>query len=103
MQDSQFLHLAKQFIESIATQIEEQDSDGVIEIDSGDGILNIYTPAGQYVINRQSAAKELWLASPISGPYHFSLKDKEWITKTNVKILELLSSELSRFVKITLN
>ncbi len=103
MQDSKFLYQSERFIESIANQIEEQDIAGELEVDFIGDVLNIETKAGIYVINRQSAASEIWLASPISGPYHFSMKSGKWVTKTGIDILQLLTSELSNFIKIVLN
>lgn len=102
MQESQFSVLAEQIISSIAEQIEEQDQRAIIEVDLLGDILSLTTPVGQYIINKQTAAKELWLVSPISGPYHFAyLKDK-WQTRAGVEILSLLNSELSRFVSLAL-
>lgn len=102
MQETQFGILAEQMISSIAEQIEEQDLRAVIEVDLLGDILSLTTPVGQYIINKQTAAKELWLVSPISGPYHFLyLKDK-WQTRQGIEILALLNSELSRFVSLSL-
>lgn len=102
MQESQFGVLAEQIIGNIAEQIEEQDQRAIIEVDLLGDILSLTTPVGQYIINKQTAAKEIWLVSPISGPYHFLyLKDK-WQTRAGVEILSLLNSELSRFVSLAL-
>jgi CyaY protein len=65
-------------------------------------ILKLSTPRGEYVINKHSAAKQIWLASPISGPYHFFLKDGHWVNKSSIDLLSLLSTELQEFFNIEL-
>lgn len=61
---------------------------------------------GVYVINRQSAAKQLWISSPISGPKHFDLvKDSNsqdiWkCNKTSVEFGDFLCDEISKVLGI---
>lgn len=102
MQESQFGILAEAMISKIAEQIEEQDQRAVIEVDLLGDILSLTTPVGQYILNKQTAAKELWLVSPISGPYHFLYLKNQWQTRQGIEILSLLNSELSRFVSLSL-
>lgn len=94
MDDTQFSKLAELMITAIADLIEEQDQDCLIDIDVNDGILNLTTAEGVYVINKHSVAKEIWLSSPISGPYHFAYHSGLWQSKTSINLIELLSSEL---------
>ena len=97
-----FSILASKTIAYISDQIEDQDEDGIIEVDYLGDILKLLTPKGEYVINKHSAAKEIWLASPISGPYHFHDYNGKWINKNNIELLSLLESELSQFIDIKL-
>lgn len=97
-----FSELAEGVLAHIAEQVELQDKDYKIELDMLGGIMSIKVPAGEYIINKHSAAREVWLASPISGPYHFAYRDGEWKNKKGVLLLSLLSSELSIVTKIEL-
>ena len=103
MQNDNFTIQAEKTISYIANEIEKQDPEALIDIDFKVDILNLSTPKGLYVINKHSAAREIWLASPISGPYHFHIKDDLWINKNNVELMSLLSEELSKFIKLKLS
>jgi CyaY protein len=102
MSADNFSFLASQMISYISDQIEDQDAGGVIEVDYLGDILKLTTSRGEYVINKHSAAKEIWLASPISGPYHFYHYNNKWINKNSIELLSLLEEELNNFVKIKL-
>jgi len=94
MHDTQFSKLAEQTIASIADIIEKQDQDCLIDIDLQGDILNLTTVHGVYVLNKHSAAKEIWLSSPISGPYHFAYKSGLWQSRASISLFEILSNEL---------
>jgi CyaY protein len=100
--ESNFESKALKAIEYIADTIEERDEDYLFDVDFLSEILKLTTPKGEYVINKHSAAKQIWLASPISGPYHFSLKDNHWINKDNIDLYCLLSEEFQEFFNIEL-
>ena len=98
-----FSSLASKVILYISDQIEDQDTDGVIEVDYLGDILKLLTDKGEYVINKHSAAKEIWLASPISGPYHFFFYNNKWINRDGVELMSLLEGELKQFVDVRLS
>lgn len=63
----------KDFIEELIIQIEDalEELDSDIDYESSDGILTIIMEnKSQIIINRQTAALQLWLAAK-SGGYHF--------------------------------
>ena len=94
MQDTKFSKLAEQTIALIADIIETEDKDCLIDIDFHGDILNLTTTHGIFVINKHSAAKEIWLSSPISGPYHFAYVSGIWKSKTAINLIEILEREL---------
>jgi iron donor protein CyaY len=100
--ETNFESKALSAIEYIADAIEEKDQDCLFEVDFLSEILKLTTPKGEYVINKHSAAKQIWVASPISGPYHFSLKNNHWINKDNIDLFQLLSREFNEFFNIEL-
>jgi CyaY protein len=104
-QENQFSILAETTIDKLASTIEDQDPEGTVEIDFLGDILNIFTPSGQYVINKHTAAREIWLASPKSGPYHFAynVDAKKWIDSKGIELFKLLEDELKEFIKIDLS
>ena len=97
-----FSNLASKTIAYISDQIEDQDETGIIDVDYLGDILKLLTPKGEYVINKHSAAKEIWLASPISGPSHFHHYNDKWVNKHGAELMSLLERELGQFVDIRL-
>ncbi len=95
MQDSEFAIKVGMILDSIVQDIEDQDPEGEIDIDLNDGILTLITDSGTFVINKQSAAKEIWLSSPISGPYHFAYIDNFWKSRNGSELFEILTDELN--------
>ncbi len=103
--NNNFSTIASATIEHIATCIENQDPEGIVDTDHLGDILNIFTSKGQYVINKHSAAQEIWLASPKSGPYHFAYQanKKLWLDSKNNELYKLITDELKEFIKIDLS
>ncbi|WP_341764711.1 iron donor protein CyaY [Candidatus Tisiphia endosymbiont of Beris chalybata] len=101
MDNSKFSRLAEQTISLIADIIEVEDEQCLLEIDFQNDILNITTSQGIFVINKHSAAKEIWLSSPVSGPYHFYYDNGQWRTKANDNLMLILGQELNlNFTKL---
>ncbi|MGC0372334.1 MAG: hypothetical protein DGJ47_001046 [Rickettsiaceae bacterium] len=94
MNEAHFSDFAINVINDIAEQIENHDPEGKLDIDVNGGILSIISNDGTYIINKQNAAKEIWLSSPISGPFHFSYTDDKWISRKGDNLFEILSNEL---------
>ncbi|MFA1688460.1 iron donor protein CyaY [Candidatus Rickettsia barbariae] len=95
MNNSEFSKIAETTIAYIAEKIEEQDKEASIDVDLQGDILNLDTDKGVYVINKQSAAKEIWLSSPVSGPYHFFYEQGEWTNRAGLKLMAILTEELN--------
>lgn len=94
MNETEFSDMAKQVLLKIVDTIETIDIDGIIDVDFNSDIINLTTEQGIFVINKHSAAGEIWLASPISGPYHFAHKDGKWKSKNNINLFDVLEEEL---------
>lgn len=95
MQDSEFAIKAGIILDNIAQDIENQDPGGEIDLDLNDGILTLITEKGIFVINKQSAAREIWLSSPVSGPYHFAYTGQSWQARKGVELFDVLTKELN--------
>ncbi|WP_425363219.1 iron donor protein CyaY [Candidatus Tisiphia endosymbiont of Hybos culiciformis] len=102
MDDTEFAKLAEQTISSIAEIIEAEDKDCLIDIDFQNDILTLTTNQGIFVINKHSAAKEIWLSSPISGPYHFYYAAGRWQSKSSDDLVAILEQELRINLELTL-
>lgn len=60
-----------------------------------DNVVSVNIPEkGTFVINRQPPKKEIWLSSPVSGPYHFRYKDKKWIDNQGNSLFKIVSEEI---------
>jgi iron donor protein CyaY len=99
MKDSDFSQEFESLINLIAEAIENQDTDELIDVDINGGILTISNDNGVYVINKQSAVKEVWLSSPVSGPYHFAKEAQRWKARNGAELLSILNKELQVNIK----
>lgn len=94
MTDAEFLLEAERILNYLADTIEANDPDGDTDIDFNGDILTIINESGTFVINKQSAAREIWLSSPISGPHHFAMREGKWRARSEDTLYDLLSREL---------
>ncbi|WP_341761779.1 MULTISPECIES: iron donor protein CyaY [unclassified Candidatus Tisiphia] len=94
MDNTEFAKLAEKTISLIADTIEAEDKNCLIDIDFQGDILTLTTNQGVFVINKHSAAKEIWLSSPISGPYHFYYVAGKWKSKSSDDLIVILEQEL---------
>lgn len=70
--ESAFHDLCGEDISRLQDALETQDSAGLLDIDGQDGMLSIKLEDGKtFVVSRHTAARELWLSSPVSGGHHF--------------------------------
>lgn len=102
MKDENFEIVAKNIISYIAEEIENQDELFEAELDFKDGVLTIEIGRKIFVINKQSATNEIWLASPVSGPHHFKIHNDRWISHKKADLLNLLSEEVSLLLNRTI-
>lgn len=81
-------------INLIASEIEKNDIAGDIDVDMNGDILSLIIQRGVFIINKQSFTKEIWLSSPISGPYHFLYNGKVWESSAGNTLFKVLSDDL---------
>jgi len=91
MTASEFESLADAMLETIVRAVEESGADcdcapkasGVLEIEFADG--------NRIIVNRHSAAQEIWVAAK-SGGYHFRFDGSKWVdTRDGRELLAALS------------
>lgn len=66
------------------------------------GVLNVVLPGhGTYVINKQSPNRQIWLSSPLSGPWRFDFESssRSWVYhRTGQSLHRLLDDEIGRHI-----
>ena len=95
LDENQFSTLADRLIERIADAVEDALERADADIQSG--ILTITLPGiGQWVINKHAPNREIWVSSPKSGAFHFTLTGEAWVSTrdASVAMMPLLSAEL---------
>ncbi|CCX33549.1 Frataxin [Pyronema domesticum] len=52
-----------------------------VEVEYASGVLTLSSDNGTYVINKQPPNRQIWLSSPISGPfqYAYDVGTKQWV------------------------
>ena len=98
MDESQFILESCEVMSFIYDAVEEQDKDGLIDVDYNSDVLTIKNTEGVFVINKQTPKMEIWVSSPISGPHHFQHykgnDSSTWKTNSGTELFDLLSKEL---------
>ena len=76
--------------------LSEDFPDVIPDVELNHGVMTLeITGLGSYVINKQPPNKQIWLASPVSGPDRFDLYQNEWVSLRNGhKLNEVLSQEI---------
>jgi iron-sulfur cluster assembly protein CyaY len=91
MSPSEFESLADAMLERIARAVEESGAECDCE-PKGSGVLELeFADASRIIVNRHSAAQEIWVAAR-SGGYHFRFDGSAWVdTREKRELLAVLS------------
>lgn len=96
MDESGFENLADQTLAKLEARIEDNLD---VDVELRGGILTIELDDGrQYVINKHTPNRQIWLSSPVSGAAHFDYDpaSRTWrSTRGSAVLHELLASELA--------
>lgn len=96
MTASEFETLADAALEQIEKALVDSDADCDCE-PKGTGVLELeFADGSRIVVNRQSAAQEIWVAAK-SGGFHFRWNGKDWVdTRAGGDLLAALSKLVSQ-------
>ena len=80
--ENSYLRLTNETLESISDKFNEliEDHEKLAGGDTtlSDGVLTVkLSQFGVYVLNKQTPNKQLWLSSPVSGPYRYDISQVE--------------------------
>ena len=74
-----------------------------IDFESNEGRLKIHIGPAQWVLSKQNALHEIWLASPL-GAYHFHLtNDNRWLTHRGDELIQTLAKTIEKISLVPLN
>lgn len=73
-----------------------------IDFESDQGRLKIQIDHSQWILSKQTALNEIWLATP-AGAYHFHLQDSRWVTNANQELIQILAQTIQKATSISLN
>ena len=100
-----YLKLSNETLESLNDRFSEliEDHDSLMGADTtlADGVLTVkLNEHGTYVINKQTPNQQIWLSSPVSGPYRYDIFRSSWVYKhTGETLHALLDRELPKFIQ----
>jgi iron-sulfur cluster assembly protein CyaY len=93
MNPSEFESLADKMLERIARVVEESGAECDCE-PKGSGVLELeFADGSRIIVNRHSAAQEIWVAAK-SGGYHFRFDGSKWVDTRDTRELLAALSEL---------
>ena len=92
--ESLFHRLSDSALKELCAALERADENGMLEMEYAGGVIAINLPSGrQYIVNKHTASKQLWLSSPRSGGLHFSYHDG-WKLADGRVLRDVLLTEL---------
>ena len=100
-----YMKLSNETLESLNDRFSEliEDHDSLMGADTNlaDGVLTVkLNEHGTYVINKQTPNQQIWLSSPVSGPYRYDIFRNSWVYKhTGETLHALLDRELPKFIQ----
>ena len=79
-----YVRLSNETLESLNDRFSEliEDHDSLMGADTtlADGVLTVkLNEHGTYVINKQTPNQQIWLSSPVSGPYRYDIIDVSFL------------------------
>ena len=82
VEENTYLRLTNETLESISDKfnelIEDHEKLAGGDITLSDGVLTVkLSQFGIYVLNKQTPNKQIWLSSPVSGPYRYDICEVE--------------------------
>ena len=102
---NKYQKLSNETLESLNDRFSEliEDHDSLMGADTNlaDGVLTVkLNEHGTYVINKQTPNQQIWLSSPVSGPYRYDIFRNSWVYKhTGETMHALLDRELPKFIQ----
>lgn len=106
MDRKQYITLADACLERVAGWLEEFDPDEV-DFSTSDGVLTLEFPDGvRFVLNRQSAAEQMWLAAGARAwHYDWDVASASWTNDRDghelyARVGEVVSEKLGRAVAL---
>lgn len=102
---NKYQKLSNETLESLNDRFSEliEDHDSLVGADTNlaDGVLTVkLNEHGTYVINKQTPNQQIWLSSPVSGPYRYDIFRNSWVYKhTGETMHALLDRELPKFIQ----
>jgi frataxin len=60
------------------------------------GVLTVKLGShGTYVINKQTPNRQIWMSSPVSGPFRYDYQHGQWVyARTGQELLQQVQQEL---------
>lgn len=95
--DTNFETRAEQTLAGLAEAIDDAVGD-LLDVEFTSGILTIELESGgQYVINKHTASRQIWMSSPKSGALHFDHDETDqWVATSGAgTLVHILAEELS--------
>jgi len=64
------------------------------------GVLTVKLGShGAYVINKQTPNRQIWLSSPVTGPFRYDYINGHWVySRTGQELLSQLQAELQQLL-----
>ena len=99
MDESTYLAIADKTLQALSDAVERADAGGMLDIELNHGILTLsLEDKRQFVVNRHTASRQIWMSSPVSGASHhkYITDEDAWVDGEGRELGELLQADLKQ-------
>ncbi len=97
MEENEYHQKADPKMHELLEFCEELEEQYDVEAELEEGVLNLKMPDGrQYVINKHTPSRQIWVSSPYSGAGYFEWNGANWAPK---RAAAAQGKDLSSFIK----
>ncbi|GLC70207.1 hypothetical protein PLESTF_000937900 [Pleodorina starrii] len=103
LSEADYHHVANETLDAMAEKleayVEEADLEGG-DVEYSQGVLTVKLGKhGTFVVNKQTPNRQIWLSSPVSGPFRFDYVDGRWIYNRDRRdLVRQLEQEISSLI-----
>ncbi len=82
MEENEYHQKAEPALENLVKFAEELEDSYDVEVEYESGVITLTMPnKRQYVINKHTPSRQIWVSSPYSGAGYFEFRDNDWHAK----------------------
>jgi frataxin len=104
MLETEFHIIADKYLQTLLEYFEEMEEKHDISAELDSGVLSLIMPDDkEYIINKHTPSRQIWVSSPYSGAGYFEPQENEFLPKrapqaAGMPLFEFIKTEFSQHI-----